>query len=509
MRLPRFVESFRARLLFLLAVLLGLTLGVQYYVNLRSVRSNAELIVEQEQAIMAGVALGVNSLRSKSYLDQMKDSVREPLLDEETGRVTNILVVDSEGFVQDSLSKAFAPAVKEDGSYEYFPLRNVPLPPLSSAVELVDESQPLPDWLTTSGKASAGEPGAFYFPIETNKGRWFVIVVLGSAQKWPDILNRQARTSALYTLILLLITTLVTGYFVWRFTQPIKDLSVAARRVAGGDFRYRVFSKRRDEMGSLASAFNEMTARLERTRELESQLHQAEKAAVVGRLAAAIAHEIRNPLNYINLTLDHLRSSFAPADESKREKFDQLASQLKTEVARINRHITDFLKYSRPSALELQPVNVRDAAEDALKLIAVQASECGINTHLEQNGEVPVVVADKDAIRSVLTNLLLNGLQAIDGQGGELTMRISTIDGARAQIEISDTGRGISAEDISKVFEPYYSTKETGTGLGLAIVKKAIDDHGGTIRVSSKPGSGTTFTITLPAKGKDEGLVQT
>jgi signal transduction histidine kinase len=509
MRLPRFVASFRARLLFLLAVMLGLTLGVQYYVNLRSVRSNAELIVEQEQAIMAGVALGVNSLRSNKYLDEMKDSVRQPLLDEQTGRVTNILVVDDQGNVQDSLSKSYAPRLKEDGSNEYVPLRNVPLPSLSSAVELVDENQPLPEWLPASGRAAAGEPGAFYFPIETNKGRWFVIVVLGSAQTWPDILNRQAAMSARYTLILLLITTLVTGFFVWRFTRPVKELSIAARRVAGGDFRYRVKSNRTDEMGALASAFNEMTARLERSRELETQLHQAEKAAVVGRLAAAIAHEIRNPLNYINLTLDHLRSSFAPEEQDRKQKFEQLAAQLKKEVARINRHVTDFLKYSRPAALELQPLNLKEAAEDALQLIAVQAEECGIRTHLEQNGNVPLVSADRDTLRSVLTNLLLNGLQAIDGEGGDLTVRVSETDRGQAQIEISDTGRGIEADDISKVFEPYYSTKETGTGLGLAIVKKAVDDHGGTIRVNSKPGTGTTFTITLPGKGKDEGLAQT
>jgi signal transduction histidine kinase len=505
MRLPRFATSFRARLLILLAVLLGLTLGVQYYVNLRSVRSNAHLIVEQEQAIMAGVALGVNSLSSNKYLVEVKDSVREPLLDEQNGRVRNILVVDGEGNVRDSLSNSFAPQQMEDGSTVYVRFRDVPLPPLSSAVELVDENQPLPEWLISSSKASAGEPGAFYFPIETNKGRWYIIVVLGSAQTLTDILKQQATRSALYTLILLLITTLVTGYFVWRFTRPIKDLSIAARRVAGGDFSYRVFSNRSDEMGSLASAFNEMTSQLARTRELESQLHQAEKAAVVGRLAAAIAHEIRNPLNYINLTLDHLRSSFSPADQERREQFERLAVQLKGEVARINRHITDFLKYSRPSALELQPVNIREAAEDALQMISVQAAECGINTRLEQQGEVPLVAADREAIRSVLTNLLINGFQAIDGQGGDLTITISGIDDARAQVEISDTGRGISAEDISKVFEPYYSTKETGTGLGLAIVKKAIDDHGGTIRVNSKPGSGTTFTITLPAKGKDEG----
>jgi signal transduction histidine kinase len=504
MSMPRFTQSFRARLLFLLAVLLGLTLGVQYYVNLRQVRSNAHLIVEQEQAIMAGVALGVNSLRSNKYLDEMKSSVREPLLDEQSGRVKNILVVDSDGNVQDSLNKAYAPSALENGQTGYVQLRNVPLPPLSSAVEFVDEAQPLPEWLHSSGPAAAGDPGAFYFPIETNKGRWFVIVVLGSAQTLTDILKRQASRSAFYTLVLLLITTLVTGYFVWRFTKPVKDLSVAARRVAGGDFRYRVLYNRHDEMGSLAAAFNEMTARLERTRELESQLHQAEKAAVVGRLAAAIAHEIRNPLNYINLTLDHLRSSFAPADAQQREKFEKLATQLKTEVARINRHITDFLKYSRPSALELDPTNLRNEAEDAVRLICGEASEHGIRTHIEQKGEVPVVLADREALRSVFTNLLINGMQAIDGEGGDLTVSLSAIADGGAQVEISDTGRGIAAEDIGKVFEPYYSTKETGTGLGLAIVKKAVDDHGGTIRVSSKVGTGTTFTITLPATRKGE-----
>jgi nitrogen fixation/metabolism regulation signal transduction histidine kinase len=112
-------------------------------------------------------------------------------------------------------------------------------------------------------------------------------------------------------------------------------------------------------MGTLAAAFNEMTAKLGRARELETQLHQAEKGAVVGRLAAAIAHEIRNPLNYINLTLDHLRSSFAPAIQTSERRLCRLTDQLKTEVARINRHITDFLKYSRPSKLELQSVDIR------------------------------------------------------------------------------------------------------------------------------------------------------
>jgi hypothetical protein len=309
----------------------------------------------------------------------------------------------------------------------------------------------------------------------------------------------------MYTFAVMLVAIFVTGFLVWRFTRPIKDLSDAARRIAAGDFDFRVpAADRRDEMGQLSARFNEMITRLGRTRELETQLHQAEQSAVVGRLASAIAHEIRNPLNYINLTLDHLRTAFAPEDTKKHETFERLAVQLKAEVARINTRISEFLNYTRPSSLELRPLNLRAAAEDALRLVEVKAAESHIETRVEEDGEVPLVLADEETLRSVFTNLIINGMQAIDGDGGgTLTVKLSTeAAGARARIDITDTGRGIAPENISKVFEPYFSTKETGTGLGLAIVKKAVDDHGGTISVTSKPDSGTTFTITLPIATK-------
>jgi signal transduction histidine kinase len=216
-------------------------------------------------------------------------------------------------------------------------------------------------------------------------------------------------------------------------------------------------------MGELTELFNDMTTKLARTRELEAQLYNAEKAIVVSRLASAIAHEIRNPLNYINLTLDHLRAGFSPADPQKQDKFQGLTSQLKTEVARINQRITEFLNYSRPPKLEPSLLNVSDVARDALRTVQVQASENNIETTVEEVGGAHSITADAESIRSALTNLVINSLQAMDGEGGKIA-----------------------------------STKDTGTGLGLAIVRKAIDDHHGTISVKSKEGEGTTFTITLP-----------
>lgn len=492
------IRSFRARLLLLLAMMLGLTLGVQYYFNLRQVNANARMIIEQEQAIMTGIALGLESIQSDRYLDEIIGDLREPLLKDKNIRVKNILVVDDDGNIRDSLIPELNPREREDNTTRYVQFKDIQLLPLRSVVPHTNEHGQLPSWIPPQTSVDFGEAGAFYFPVQTTQGRRFIIVVLDSAP--TDVLERQSSRSALYTLAVLFVTTLVTGFFVWRFTRPVKELSIAARKVAGGNFDVQVPADRRDEMGTLAAAFNEMTAKLARARELETQLHQAEKGAVVGRLAAAIAHEIRNPLNYINLTLDHLRSSFAPGDPGKRETFIKLTDQLKTEVARINRHITDFLKYSRPSKLDFQDVDIRAEAEDALRLVEVRAEECGIKTNIVQDGSLPIVQADRESLRSVFTNLVINAVEAIDGAGGNISIKLSNPEANSVKVEISDSGCGIADDDISKVFEPYFSTKETGTGLGLAIVKKAVDDHGGTISVASKEGSGTTFTIILPAK---------
>jgi signal transduction histidine kinase len=498
MSLFRLFASFRVRLLLVLAALLVATLGVQYYLNLRTARANRQMREQQQQALRAGVALGAKGISSP---DSLVDIVprNNPMFDPQTGRVTNIVIVDEQWRVIDNLDPKYFPKVNPDKSYQYYQLKDMTtLPPL--VTDVGEDKQFFPS-SSSNDDDPRGESHAV--AVETVKGRWYVIVALRSDRTGGFL---QAIRPLGYPLAVLLAATLVTGFLVWQFTRPIKDLSNAARRVAAGDFSFRIpAADRSDEMGQLASRFNEMIARLEHTRELETQLHQAEQSAVVGRLASAIAHEIRNPLNYINLTLDHLRTAFPPADEKKRETFERLAQQLKAEVARINARISEFLNYSRPSTLELRLLDLRAAAEDALQMVEVKARESNIETSVEQAGQVPPVLGDDEALHSVFTNLIINGMQAIDGEGGRLTITISAENsGHNARVEIADTGRGIAPEDISKVFEPYFSTKETGTGLGLAIVKKAIDDHGGTISVRSKQGGGTTFIITLPTERRDE-----
>ena len=498
MRAIRLLNSFRVRLLLLLAALLIATLGVQFYLNLRAEQRVARTIAEQEQALAAGISLAAQTFPSTKRLEDL-DTERGFLLREKhAGRITNVLIVKDEGripdrlddedIIDDSLDPKFNPEPLEDGIYKFYTVAEAQLPRLVNADQLAG-TQP-----------GAGEPRAFTISAATSQGLNYIIVVLGSAQISETGSLEQTARPLLPTLAVLLIATLAAAILVWRFTKPIQELSDAARRVAAGDFNFRVPAMRRDEMGALATVFNEMIARLGGMRDLETRLNLAERSAVVGRLASAIAHEIRNPLNYINLTLDHLRTSLAPSDPQKRATVERLTAQLKTEVARINTRISEFLKYTRPAQLEMRPLDLRALIEDALRIVEAQAAESNIETRIEQAGDLPSVRGDAESLRSLFTNLIINAVQAMegDGAGGTLTVTLSANEPGRARVAVADTGRGIEAENISQVFEPYFSTKDTGTGLGLAIVKKAVDDHDGMISVTSKRGEGTTFTVILP-----------
>src|SRR5436190_6325864 len=426
------LNSFRVRLLLLLAALLVLTLAAQYYVNLRTATTNTRFMIEQREAILAGVSLGLKAISSNKYLDQMQEEAKQHLLGAQSGRVKNVVVVDGQGNIENSLDKNQNPQTNADGTFRYFTVKDISLPPLNSAGGPLSEDIPLPEGMTVVPENRAGAAGAFYFPVETEKGKHYVVVVLDSANTMGIVFRRQGRQAWLSTLAVLLVMTCLTAVVVWQFTRPIKSLSNAARRVAGGDFSYRVPGKRRrDEMGELTELFNEMTVKLARTRELEAQLYNAEKAIVVSRLASAIAHEIRNPLNYINLTLDHLRVTFPPDDPRSREKFDSLTNQLKSEVARINDRITEFLNYSRPPKLNPEPLDLVALARDALRIFEVQTTETDVNATIVTDGEVPKVIADAEALRSALTNLIINSLQAMNGQGGKVTVVLSGEDSGR------------------------------------------------------------------------------
>ncbi|HEX8559324.1 MAG TPA: ATP-binding protein [Pyrinomonadaceae bacterium] len=507
MGLPKILYSFRTRLLLVMALLLVATLGVQFYLGRIRSRSRAAVVAGQEQALTASIALANESITSGKYMFELEEEQGGSLLEEQRGRVINVLVVrEEDGRVEDSLDRRYRPETLESGEAHYYFISHadVQLPKLVDAGEASEGFKRLKPSMPVTAQPVAGEARTFAIPLQTSRGLNFIVVVLGTSP-FGDGSVRETLRPLLPTLFILLISTGGAGVLVWRFTRPLNELSHGAQRVAAGDFSFRVpGAERRDEVGRLAATFNEMIAQLGRMRELEAQVKQAEQSAVIGRLASAIAHEIRNPLNYINLTLDHLRTSLAPSDPQKRALVERLTLQLKAEVARINTRITEFLKYTRPASLDLKPLDLRETLRDALAMVEMQAAEIGVETRFEEDPAAGPVLGDREALRSLFTNLIINGMHAMEGRGGRLTVGLSAADGL-ARVSVSDTGVGIDADHLPKIFEPYFSTKETGTGLGLAIAKKAVDEHDGSIRVRSKPGEGTTFTVEIPTVRKDEG----
>jgi signal transduction histidine kinase len=494
-----FLNTFRARLLIILIILLITTLGFQYYLNLKTQEENTRLREKQEQALVAAFALGTGGITSKDYLEDIVKREDQTFFNEKISeRVQDIIIINQNWQIPDTLkSKELQPTVDENGETVLKNLSEAKnLPPLMEAKRLGEDAAKFPNANIDPEGDYDGE--AHVIPVDTSRGRWYVMVILKSDKTEAA---RKAAQPLIYTLGILSLSTFITILLVWRFTRPIADLSNAAREVAAGNLCVRVEDHgQTNEMGELAARFNEMTAELEKKQGLEAKLQEVEKSAVVGRLGSAIAHEIRNPLNYINLSLDHLRAKFKPEDEAKAADFGKLTAQLKAEVARINQQITDFLSYSRPANPNFQPLDVRKTIDDSLRIVEAQAADCKIKISLIEQENVPPIVGDAEYLRSLFNNLFINAVQSMESTGGKLSVKIAP-DGDYVRVEIADTGRGISEENLPKIFEPYFSTKETGTGLGLAIVQKVVDVHDGIIEVMSTVSGGTQFVVRLPKTG--------
>jgi two-component system sensor histidine kinase HydH len=227
-------------------------------------------------------------------------------------------------------------------------------------------------------------------------------------------------------------------------------------------------------------------------RSLQEEIRRKEKLAAVGSLAAGIAHEIRNPLSSIKGVATYFGDRFAETVEDK-----ELAGVMVREVDRLNRVISELLEFARPSELKLKQTNINELLEHSVRLIQQDAKANNIEVDLSAGDDLPLVLLDPDRFSQALLNLYLNGIQAMDG-GGMLSVKSMHGEDGNIKVEIADTGKGIGPDDVSKVFDPYFTTKSKGTGLGLAIVHKIVEAHNGEIKIRSTPGKGTVFTLLIP-----------
>lgn len=344
-------------------------------------------------------------------------------------------------------------------------------------------------------------------------------------------LAESSRRMIAYTGCALLLIALLSWFSVWQVVgRPVRALKHGTEHIAEGDLGYQIEVGSNDEIGELAHSFNNMSTRLkdehnenvawtqtleqrvdQKTRELkrahEHALH-TEKMASIGKMAAVLAHEINNPLSGI-LTYAKLLRKWMDREDggaSRRREIRDSLDLIASESRRCGDLVKNLLTFSRTTPMNLQPTNLNQVVDRALRLIQHQLELAGVQVQLQADPNLPAIVCDGAQIEQVLLALIVNALEAMP-QGGNLWITTALSEQEKvARIVVRDDGMGISPEILARIFEPFLTTKETGkgVGLGLAISRSILERHDGNIEVQSELGRGTTFTITLPYEAEVE-----
>jgi signal transduction histidine kinase len=323
-----------------------------------------------------------------------------------------------------------------------------------------------------------------------------ILLVGNTRRPYVELRNRIRSAALLAGSAGVFLAILFSGWAASRVTRPVEQLAGAAREVAAGNWNTRVPVNSADELGALADSFNRMTHELLQQRE---QLVQSERVAAWRELARRLAHELKNPLFPLQLTVENLVRAREQSPEQFDEVFRESSSTLLAEIANLKGIISRFSEFSRMPQPQFQRVQLNEILQNVARLLQAQLhskESPAIECSLELAESLAPVAADAELLHRAFSNLALNALDAMP-QGGTLTLRTRQ-DQGRSIVEVADTGTGLTAEECERLFTPYYTSKAHGTGLGLAIVQSVISDHGGRISVHSERGRGTTFTIELP-----------
>jgi len=334
-------------------------------------------------------------------------------------------------------------------------------------------------------------------PLNGQDNQLLGILLVGNTRRpYVELRNRIRSAALLAGSVGIILAILFSGWASSRVTRPVEQLAEAAREVAAGNWNTRVPVNSSDELGALAESFNRMTGELLEQRE---RLVQAERVAAWRELARRLAHELKNPLFPLQLTVENLVRAREQSPEQFDEVFRESSSTLLAEIANLKTIISRFSEFSRMPQPQFQRVQINQMVQNVARLLQAQLQSPEhppVECRVELAEPLQPIAADPELLHRAFSNLALNAMDAMP-QGGTLTLRTRHC-ADRVVVEIADTGSGLTAEECERLFTPYYTSKAHGTGLGLAIVQSIISDHGGRITVHSAPGHGTTFMIELP-----------
>lgn len=360
-------------------------------------------------------------------------------------------------------------------------------------------------------KAELGQPvtgdGPVYnvvIPVATADGPTGYIHLTLDAEDFSGFIRLSLVRRISSALVILTIGTIMALALAGHYTRPLEQVVKAAGKVAAGELDHgeRLPVGRRDEIGILARSFNDMVERLRENRTLGERLRQAEHLAGIGQVARSVAHEIKNPLNFISLSIDHIADSYPPQDPERAEKFASLVKNIKGEILRISSFAESFLEYGRPIELHRTLTDLPAMLDSILEIIQTRAEQDQIIL-IREYASIPPLNVDPELLRTCFYNLFINAFDAMP-TGGELRIN-SERDGGTIRITVSDTGIGIDAESRDRIFEPYFTTKPKGVGLGLALTRKIVEEHGGRMTYEPRAEVGSRFILQFPLPEEKEG----
>jgi len=461
--------------------------------NVKDWRGSSAFLKKEE--LPDGVELSLTAVRTQSVGDRNLYVIGGRRLDQNF-LASLVLPSGMRALLYRNLEANFVPTALADASGPV-PQADL-LQPLIEQVQKQSTPQTLIrtiDW--TSDPASSETFHAM--PLTGRNGEVLGVLLLGSSRKELVTLRREiVKTAALVALAALLIGLLLSWWVSRRITRPVEELANGARDVASGRWDTHIDVRGSDEVGQLAAAFNDMIRTLASQKE---KLVQTERVAAWRELARRLAHELRNPLFPLQITVENLQRARQLGPKQFQEVFSEATATLKAELANLNSIVGRFSDFSKMPAPQFTRVNVNEVLRNAVRLFEPQFTAVGkpsIATEFFLSESLPEIDADSDLLHRAFQNLVLNALDAMPA-GGTITFKSSDA-GESLRIEVADTGKGLTPEECSRLFTPYYTTKQLGTGLGLAIVQSVVSDHHGSISVSSEEGRGAAFRIDLPKR---------
>jgi two-component system nitrogen regulation sensor histidine kinase NtrY len=445
----------------------------------------------KEEELPDGAALGLFAVREVTLGDKALFVVGGRRIDKNF-LASLELPADMRAMFYQNLGNGFSPGflIDRSGSVQQ-PDRIAPI--IQRLQQRQRETTTLVHWSSNA----ADDETIDAFPLAGRDNQLLGVLLIGNSRRPYVDLRQQIRSAALLSGGAgIVLAILLSGWAAARVTRPVEQLARAAREVAFGNWNTKVTVTSSDELGELAETFNRMTRELITQRE---HLVQAERVAAWRELARRLAHELKNPLFPLQLTVENLLRARQQSPQQFEEIFQESSSTLLAEIANLKTIISRFSEFSRMPQPQFQQIQLNDVVQNVARLFQAQLhvpERAPIECKLELADPMKPIAVDPDLLHRALSNLVLNAMDAMP-RGGTLTVRTRR-DGDLSYIEVSDTGTGLTPEAREHLFTPYYTSKPHGTGLGLAIAQSIVSDHGGRIRVRSASECGTTFVIELP-----------